>query len=228
MDESFNNNISNTTINNIDCKPKYLYKYISLEKGYDKEIFNNLENDKLYFSNIREVNDKEEYKNLNYRIYINKSSLEIIKNMEKHENKDLVCCFTGGLDNDKYMWENYANSSKGIRLTFEVLDGEFINKITYTDEKQVIEECNDDEEIIKKNVDAYNTHFFRKSTKWKNENEYRATVENFMYPCVKRNYSYEEVGLKLLEVTIGKNCSKENKLKIEEILKNKNIKIIYQ
>ena len=205
--------------------PDKLYKYISFEKSNqsinDKKI-KCLIDEVLYFGNIRNQNDTDEYNNILYENEIANSV--IVDQIKRKENRDAICCFTDK-SNNKNLIKKYANNGCGIMCEFEVFNKSNFYKIQYDKEEYIIHEAGDNEKIKELNKNKLDMHYITKKLKWRKESEYRLILENTLL-LKKSLIDYNTCGVKLKSITIYDNCPKEVKQIIIEIANKQKVKII--
>lgn len=115
------------------------------------------------------------------------------------------------------MWSHYANSHQGFVIEFhaDLIDDIELKKVKYSNERDYLtfEDINDN---------SFDNIFYKKSTEWKYEQEYRAIlpldkatkIYNDEYHLFKFNKR------KVKSITFGCKTSEENKNIIKEIIKS--------
>lgn len=205
--------------------PDYLLKFQSLEKGYDENIFQSLENNRIWFSSIKYLNDPEEFKGL----FLDKDTLKnagFSPSLIKHFNGffDLssfgVTCLSGCDIYNRPMWAHYANESKGFVIEYEVVKKAAIHEVVYSKDKKPIGKYMVQ---LKNELDATNglgnenairiakrlmDIFYIKNDYWALEKEYRIVqpIDNNK----GQEYPINHLGMRVKRIIAGVNCNKSN------------------
>lgn len=197
-----------------------LYKY----KSCDDNTIKSLKNETVWLSNPKYFNDSYES--------------EILTNSEDEVPAMTTFCkgfravsFGCSLDecggDNYYMWDLYAQESKGICLVYEFSPALLTiplckyAKIVYRDQIWNVKYCT---------LSVFIDHvFFIKGTKWEYENEFRILYYDTQFKINERgiNIPIEDLGLKLKKVIFGRKTSQENKYKIKKIFSDKHDDITY-
>lgn len=127
-----------------------------------------------------------------------------------------MTCLTK-IENNLLMWAHYANNHKGICVGYEIkIDSDILlKKIKYTGMEIKRKNSEDIFENMEK-ILTLGDSFFIKHKNWSYENEYRIVHLD------SSTLYYNNVVVK--EIIFGLECLEDNKLKIFNILKEKNIK----
>lgn len=127
-----------------------------------------------------------------------------------------MTCLTK-IENNLLMWAHYANNHKGICVGYEIkIDSDILlKKIKYTGMEIKRKNSEDIFENMEK-ILTLEDSFFIKHKNWSYENEYRIVHLD------SSTLYYNNVVVK--EIIFGLECLEDNKLKIFNILKEKNIK----
>jgi len=121
------------------------------------------------------------------------------------------------------MWSHYADSHKGFVIEFKenFIEGIDIQKVEYNDERDIITY----EEIDNNN---FKKLFFKKSTEWAYEQEYRALLNLNEADKITKDKETDDIHLfkfkksKINSITFGCNMSKKHKKEIMDLIKKDN------
>lgn len=127
--------------------------------------------------------------------------------------KENVLIFCASLDEDsKYLWENYADSSKGVMVTFDLKTQTNLRApVAYVESKSEIVF----EEVLnqgKSHWDIAQKILFTKELAWQHEKEFRIVLHSSFDTEIPNDIS-------LMGVKFGKYISKQNKQDINSICK---------
>ncbi len=220
--------------------PEYLYKFFWLcDDPNDPENtkrFNTLENNQIWFAKPEMQNDPYEFKG----IYIDKAKLcELgVASQSIDVANDLflksivLTAFTANMSNNLPMWAHYSNNHKGYCVKYKVGNKHTIRNVIY--ESKRISMSNTFFNFLQKTdygVKFRNNKyleeaqifssilqdmFFMKHDSWEYEHEFRA-----LYPfdgdAPGTNVSIDELGLSVIEIYSGINCSKGNEIQLSQI-----------
>ena len=230
--------------------PDRLYKYCSLtnNKELNEQKLNTLVNDRIYMSNVIDLNDPFDNKAyffdtdiLNELKYWNSDINTIFKDLSSALK---VCSLTKNGVSSMPMWAHYANNHKGYCIEYDMNDNRELKSLTfpvqYTSERlnitsfikqymleidQMIKKRIDEQLILKRvNFFAKNlTHIISylcnvKHDSWSYEGEYRCTTG------AQEIYS-DYVMAKPKVIYIGMKCTDEYKTKLINIANKKAISI---
>ena len=145
-DEYFRLNIADATQYKIKylqsiLKENCIYKFIAFD---DNEVLNNskllcLQNDQLWFSYYRYLNDSTEFDIIYNKKYVSKKLKSSEDKIEYFLNLIIeiydVCSFT--YQYQDYMWREYANDGNGICLEFEVSDLDMLFPVEYKKKNEI-------------------------------------------------------------------------------------------
>ena len=220
--------------------PSVLYKYVALDdnKQLNNKKLDCLRNIDLHSNTIEHFDDKEEYT----KLLFSKSEISKVLQNEINDAKknDLICCFTSE-KNNPLMWTHYANCYKGFLLKFRVDNPQNILKVVYIDDIGI---CYINNNISDKDKNyLIDLNCIIKGKKWEKQKEYRTIINDKEISEFNKNkykekgnsqnelnFSSNQCGLLLQEVSIGYNCEKENINKIKQISKQRGLptpKIVY-
>lgn len=235
-DKYIRNRLNNNTI----------YKFIPITES--QELNNNkinlLECQQLWVSNYQYFQDKNEFKHTYNISKISEQtglSIErIITFINTTNQLNDVSCFT--YQASEYMWKNYANNENGFCLEFQLLNSDKFFPVIYCNKSTI----DFTEEYTKAFIEGGFQSIDRlcllpwvlKDECFKNENELRFLCgsvyddeegplggkifnnkkELLNYKGITFSYNYS--GIKLKDIIIGKNCSKEYRKKLEFIKNN--------
>lgn len=157
-------------LNNV---PETLFRY----RQGNKNDIDALKSNKIWFSNMKNVNDKFEgkfiisYDKLHLHFDFLQEYLEskVEEMLEYIIGQFYICCFCESVQKDN-MWAYYADNNKGFCIEYYVDSFEspyFIFPVTYKDKKEYIEDI--DEDTIRRSI-------LIKNCKWKSEDEWRIAV----------------------------------------------------
>ncbi|TXJ12907.1 DUF2971 domain-containing protein [Brachyspira aalborgi] len=195
---------------NGDIKNNSLFYYTRYNEGYTKET---IIEEYLYLSDPTNFNDPID---------------PIIRYIDDGASKDIlnkirIACLTT-TPYDILMWGHYGDKSEGICIEYDISnllndrqDDIVLTKIKYSDYLEY-NECNlyfeykTNDNDIKKPLQLLDA-FSIKHREWSYENEYR----------IIRYNKNEKLQLPIKAVYLGEKMNKENRIKLIEILKEKNI-----
>ena len=169
---------------------------------YTKDIF---EKSRLYAQNFKSFNDVDEC------VYRVDSSISESLTYKVYDAKQkfVICCFSSsdiiGTNEEALMWAHYADSSKGIRIDFNIdkkFQG-FVKEVEYRGR----ELFNNDEEL-KEELDENKLEniICRKDEVWKYEKEYRAIFPRNNTVSGTGNVDSTFVPIDIKEITFGRGC----------------------
>lgn len=226
--------------------PHKLYKFVWLEDDSKSLLhwkikerksnslkFSALQNNYLWLSHVKQLNDPYEYKCM----YVNKEKFrkagysdEIIATFENilqdNMNQMGVTCFSEKEpENNMPMWDYYANNGRGFCIEYEVISPNQIHKVFYEPDRIPLAIILTDMmgEFYKNKkglvMDESKMEFcsnviimqlFMKHTSWQHEQEYR-----LVYPLSPGTTGCKVgimgAGLKVNRIIAGMNCSKEHR-----------------
>lgn len=220
-----------------DHTPKLLTKFYSLT---DNEDLNNLklstlENQQIWFSPIKDLNDPYEFRNM----YLDKSKFKELGFSNKEiDNFNLffksftsdfcTTSFTTNTYDNLPMWAYYANNSNGFCVEYEVVFPGYLERVSYEPKRvpistllidfydeayEVTKQGKKDDSELKKLVKVFSHQALMKHKSWSHENEFR-----IIRPLDKgKNISLSELGLKTKRIIAGLNCSEEHKERLNNI-----------
>lgn len=241
-----------------DNIPKFLYKYVSLstleecqnienicEKNtrLDNLKFKTLEEETLWLSKFKNLNDPFEYKGLILDLKILEENGWDInshkKMMDSITNAFYISSFTDTSYNNMPMWAHYSNNHQGFCIKYEILETKNIYSILYKEHKLSINHFYDRlvktlSYIPKNKIQPNSKEYFEmlnilllnsriKHKSWSYENEYRFIRPRYI-PDAKNgvSVSLKSLGIKVDHIYIGHDCSEANKLRIIKIAKKNN------
>lgn len=147
----------------------------------------------------------------------------------------LVSCFTQKNEN-RVMWGNYADNNKGICIEYNLYDFKkdylvkSCHEVKYFSPDEYPDVTNILLNILKSNpLDFIDSIFLNKTDDWNYEEEWRLIFRNdpVFRPFIKKINSNYYIKLpKPRAIYVGVNITDENKKKIEEICKSREISLI--
>lgn len=207
--------------------------------------FNSLENDKLWLSAFQNLNDPFEYKSLFIdieKLEQHKWPIEFVKSaFQSIADAFVIASFTTTAIDNMPMWAHYANNHQGFCVEYEVINSKLIFPISYEKYRVPMASiitnyidiayklwkgtitANDNDYKLYTHIVLHNALIKHKS--WKYENEYRIVSLNPIREQVGASYSLNSLGLKVKRIFIGKSCSIENRKRLINIAKNKNLEV---
>ena len=221
--------------------PNTIYKFICLG---DNEVENEkrlstLENNEIWFCRANKLNDPYEGCNCCYGDEFPDQNIDFffgVKNLrdgwneyiEKQKHNLGICSFS---KHCKLMplWAHYAGNHQGFCCEYEIIDKRDVFEVQYIafkfevskDINKLVQDYDDgkitDEEY---NQALYEIHKYScafKSLEWENEAEVRIIQRLKESEYDGERKSIDSVGLKLKSIIIGRNCRKENRIKLKEI-----------
>lgn len=235
----FNGNIDAAEDLRKQSIPKKLIKFFSLNKDINLNNikFDTLENNKLWFSHYKELNDPYEYKCM----FIDREKLkqhsypdDIINYFEDLlKNLSLSWALVSLSANDfdcLPMWAYYTNNHEGYCVEYDVLKPDAIYRVGYETDRipiatiisnfyseftKMLESKEKTNEELKFYAMLIQQQFFLKHSSWKHENEYR-----IIYPMLNKlgvSVPIENIGLRTSKIVAGLNCLEEHKKTLNRI-----------
>lgn len=224
-----------------ECVPNKLTKFIPLsdDNNKNKSIFDVLESNRLWFSDIKFFNDPYEGK----WMYVDKQELSKFKYQEENfiemqnflkERTDqfVVSCLSKNTFNCLPMWAYYTNNYKGFCVEYSVERADAIYPVEYVSDRMDIGKilsilCWEVQEYknnpnnaksnnIKSKATLLNLQFQIKHQSWSHENEYRILYPNYLY-TTGIAASLKQIGLKVNKIVAGINCTDEHLNRLSEI-----------
>lgn len=212
--------------------PDYLLKFQQLDKGIDEKIFKTLENNRIWFSNIKYLNDPGEFKGLHLDIdTLEKAgiSLELIEHFKGFFDFEGygVTCLSGCNILDGPMWAHYANEYRGFVVEYEIIKKAAIHKVDYCKENKPIGKLMVQ---LKEELDSTNgvgnekalrivrqlmSIFYIKDYSWASEKEYR--VVQRIDDDKGQEYPISHLRMRVKRIIAGLNCSKSNVDRLNKI-----------
>jgi hypothetical protein len=220
---------------------KKLYKFISLNDdiSFNQMKFHTLENESLWFSSVRELNDPYEFKCM----YIDYSKLEEANHPENYikayENffdfflqRLAVVSMTKNSFDYLPMWAYYSNNYNGFCVEYDVVDpipwfsviyeenripiaSTIANFFTSFENMIRLDKTEDDN--VKFYAYLLQHQLYLKHKSWESEKEFGCVqLLNDKFDKGK-NVKLSSVGLKTSKICVGYNCSPENKDELNKI-----------
>ena len=214
--------------------PDRLIKFYSLgNRKLDNKKLKSLENQQIWFSSSRYLNDPYEFEFM----YIDKSQLidrgypkELLDYFSNYKDKYSVTSLSNSTVNNLPMWAYYTNNYKGYCVEYEVCDSTRIYKVSYEPERSKVTNIfgkyindvsnlfeNKDKKTDTRIPDTFSQLFFHqfltKHISWSHENEYRIVMN------IKNggNVPILDLGLKTKRIIAGLNCSEAHKERLNNI-----------
>lgn len=220
------------------------YSFTDDEKLNESKISAFLDN-WSWFDYANNQNDELEFKmidNVDEQVPVNTINAVSKQMFDEIRKKLLLCCFSSNDYKNKKMWNEYANNYNGYYINYGINRKEIFTQVHYQDNQlfftglfipfiiscdkfeysKIETERKHYEEINNKLVDFYKLLYSLKETKWQEENEYRIISSPFS--GYDNRVSNVFLGLKSKYIVIGYNCNENNKNRLIEISKKKNIK----
>lgn len=221
--------------------PNTIYKFICLgdNEVENEKRFSTLENNEIWFCRANKLNDPYEGCNCCYGDEFPDQNIDFffgVKNLrdgwneyiEKQKHNLGICSFS---KHCKLMplWAHYAGKHQGFCCEYEIIDKRDVFEVQYIafkfevskDINKLVQDYDDgkitDEEY---NQALYEIHKYScafKSLEWENEAEVRIIQRLKESEYDGERKSIDSVGLKLKSIIIGRNCRKENRIKLKEI-----------
>lgn len=222
---------------NIPCK---LYKYVCLDGSQNDDLkFLSLEQNSLWISNIKAFNDPFEFKGIildkrKFKEYgYSDEVIQKYSNSIDFSEEYGVCCLSNTTTSCLPMWAYYANAHQGFCIEYEILNKDHIFEVLYEERRikifnsfcELASELNKlasnnssfDEKKANSSGLMLFTKMLIKSNNWSHEKEFR-----IIYPLNNNsgeNISIDLLGLKVIKIIGGYNCSIENINKLNKISK---------
>lgn len=235
----------------------YKFIYFTNDKKLNERKLDTFQNGMIWASHYKYFEDSSELEIKCDKYKISKKTNRSLNSITYLINsmKEIydVACFT--YENNEFMWKNYANNSKGFCICFEIIDTdkyfpvEYVNKDDIDFTKSIINS-------IKSNNSGNNLFnesalkvsllpLVLKDLEYSDEKEIRLLFSPFddangkfngrVYPNVKDEYQhkgstidYSYCNIKADKILVGNNCNAENRKKLLDIAKDKNLKVNYE
>ena len=229
----------------ISTIPNKLIKFIWLDENErDEKKFKTLNNNEIWFSNKKFLNDPYEFKGMivdSQKLRNAGYSQELIdayKKLLDLENYGITCLSDNQIDYLP-MWAYYTNNHKGFCVEYDICKKSCIHEVMYETERiKIASLFIQSKEALKKAIltgkrteadimaKILLQNLFVKAETWKHEKEYR-----IIYPIENKdgkNVCVNNLGMRISKIVAGINCSNTNIERLDKISNKFNLGNCYQ
>lgn len=230
----------------ISTVPDKLIKFVSLNgDDSDSKKLKSLENNEIWFSDRRFLNDPYEFKGIvldKARLSDNgyaESQIEILKKILECDEWGITCLSANSVDYLP-MWAYYTNNYAGFCVEYSIENKSQIHEVFYEQDRikisySAVQYMNEVEKSLKFGTSSPELDFlghiflqnlFIKAKKWNHEKEYRIVCQ--LDNRVGMGVPVDSIGMKMKKIIAGMNCSTENVEKLNEISNKLGLKDVYK